>query len=204
MTMRVYELAKKLGMENRDLIPELKKMGVSVASHSSALDEDIVRKALDKLASKAKGAGKASEVEAGHSAKSAHGVGHAKAGAAKGQPVEEPAKSDKRRILIKRKKEDEPSEAIAAVSVGVSERAPATLSDSVLPPAVSVDHPLEGAVDHGLHVGAAVSAEVGTLMPSPAVPVQPALQVKPMVSLQPHVMTAEALAAKKKLGRASS
>ena len=47
--MRVYELAKKLGMENKDLIPELKKMGASVASHSSALDEDTVRKALEKL-----------------------------------------------------------------------------------------------------------------------------------------------------------
>ena len=40
--MRVYELAKKLGMENKDLIPELKKMGVPVASHSSALDDDTV------------------------------------------------------------------------------------------------------------------------------------------------------------------
>ncbi|NJN37296.1 MAG: hypothetical protein HC794_09955 [Nitrospiraceae bacterium] len=37
--MRVYELAKKLGLENKTLLSELKKMGVSVASHSSALDE---------------------------------------------------------------------------------------------------------------------------------------------------------------------
>ena len=56
--MRVYELAKKLGMENRELIPELKKMGVPVASHSSALDDDTVQKALDKLSPKAKGAGR--------------------------------------------------------------------------------------------------------------------------------------------------
>ena len=199
MTMRVYELAKKLGMENRDLIPELKKMGVSVASHSSALDDDIVHKALDKLASKGKGAGKASEFEAGRSAKSAHDAGHAKAGAAKSQPVEEPAKSDKRRILIKRKKEDEPSEAIATVPVGDIESAAATLSGSVLPPAAPVEHPLEGVADHSLHVEAAVPTEVGTLRPSPAVPVQAALQVKPMLAVQPSVATAEALAAKKKM-----
>ncbi len=47
--MRVYELAKKLGMENRALIPELKRLGISVASHSSALDDEAVQKALDKL-----------------------------------------------------------------------------------------------------------------------------------------------------------
>src|SRR5262245_20759701 len=47
--MRVYELTKKLGMENRALIPELKRLGISVASHSSALDDEAVQKALDKL-----------------------------------------------------------------------------------------------------------------------------------------------------------
>ena len=55
MSMRVYELAKKLGIENRDLLPELKKMGVTVASHSSALDASIVQKVLEKLAPRNKG-----------------------------------------------------------------------------------------------------------------------------------------------------
>lgn len=50
--MRVYELAKQLGMENRELIPELKRLGIPVASHSSALDDDSVRVALEKLTSK--------------------------------------------------------------------------------------------------------------------------------------------------------
>jgi translation initiation factor IF-2 len=44
--MRVYALAKQLGMENRDLIPELKRMGITVASHSSVLDDDVVQKVL--------------------------------------------------------------------------------------------------------------------------------------------------------------
>ena len=56
--MRVYELAKQLGMENRDLIPELKRLGITVASHSSALEPDAVQKALDKLAPKHKAATK--------------------------------------------------------------------------------------------------------------------------------------------------
>ncbi|MGH7783152.1 MAG: translation initiation factor IF-2 N-terminal domain-containing protein, partial [Candidatus Binatia bacterium] len=56
--MRVYALAKQLGMENRDLIPELKRMGITVASHSSALDDDVVQKVLEKLGPKLKAQGK--------------------------------------------------------------------------------------------------------------------------------------------------
>ena len=56
--MRVYALAKQLGMENRDLIPELKRMGITVASHSSALDDDVVQKVLEKLGPKPKAQGK--------------------------------------------------------------------------------------------------------------------------------------------------
>ena len=107
MAMRVYELAKKLGIENRVLIPELKKMGVSVSSHSSALDDDIVRKVLDKLDPKSISQGKAD----GEAAKSGHhDASSTKVTTAKTQPVEEPQKPDKRRILIKRKKEEEPLE----------------------------------------------------------------------------------------------
>ena len=127
--MRVYELAKKLGMENKDLIPELKKMGVPVASHSSALDDDTVQKALEKLSPKAKGAVKAGGKASGddvvgktRDTEVKHEGGHgAKASASKAAIVEEPAKTDKRRILIKRKKEDEPVEATVPVSPPPSE-----------------------------------------------------------------------------------
>src|SRR3990172_12686194 len=41
---RVYELAKELGIENKDLIAHLGKLGIEVKSHSSALeDSDIER-----------------------------------------------------------------------------------------------------------------------------------------------------------------
>ncbi|HBR49925.1 MAG TPA: translation initiation factor IF-2, partial [Nitrospira sp.] len=101
MAMRVYELAKKLGIENRVLIPELKKMGVSVTSHSNALDDEIVEKVLGKLAPQSKSQGAGSD--GGSPSKSIPAVGQSKASVGKSQPVEDPAKPDKRRILIKRK-----------------------------------------------------------------------------------------------------
>ena len=41
---RVYELAKELGIENKDLISRLEKLGVSVKSHSSALEDSDVER----------------------------------------------------------------------------------------------------------------------------------------------------------------
>jgi translation initiation factor IF-2 len=103
--MRVYELAKQLGMENRDLIPELKRLGIAVASHSSALEPDAVQKALEKLGSKHKGiktTADAARAEAG-----SHHPAAAKSGGL--HPTAEETKPDKRRILIKRKRVDETS-----------------------------------------------------------------------------------------------
>ncbi|HXT65237.1 MAG TPA: translation initiation factor IF-2 N-terminal domain-containing protein, partial [Nitrospiraceae bacterium] len=118
--MRVYALAKQLGMENRDLIPELKRMGITVASHSSALDDDVVQKVLEKLGPKLKAHGKTTgrtpeaEADAGRGERSKIGMAssdHAagtRTGSSQAAPaVEESSKSDKRRILIKRKRADD-------------------------------------------------------------------------------------------------
>src|SRR5207249_1046131 len=141
--MRVHELAKKLGMENRALIPELKQMGITVASHSSTLDEAAVQKALDKLSPTAKSmhkkadglelAGtepvkrdegkKTSKLEKGTGAvrdsahsdrKGAHETAKSVGQKSVSVIVEEPPKTDKRRILIKRRKTEEEVEAEAA------------------------------------------------------------------------------------------
>ncbi|MEM6862118.1 MAG: translation initiation factor IF-2 [Myxococcota bacterium] len=45
---RIFELAKELGYQNRDLIDQLQKLGFEVKSHSSTVDEDAVREALKK------------------------------------------------------------------------------------------------------------------------------------------------------------
>jgi translation initiation factor IF-2 len=132
--MRVYELAKKLGMENRDLIPELKRMGIAVASHSSTLDEETARRVIEKLTPKGKISVKSgaktgesgdqieSRTERKESRSHREEVSTAlqasvretlrdsgRPASARLQPsvVEEPQKPDKRRILIKRKKTEE-------------------------------------------------------------------------------------------------
>ncbi|HEY6288827.1 MAG TPA: translation initiation factor IF-2 [Nitrospiraceae bacterium] len=148
--MRVYALAKQLGMENRDLIPELKRMGVTVASHSSALDDDVVQKVLEKLGPKLKAYGKATgraaEADAGRGDRgkvgmaSDHATG-AKAGSAQAAPAaEESSKSDKRRILIKRKRADDvPAEEAAFLSTVESVGTSGALIETLVvspPPAV--------------------------------------------------------------------
>src|SRR2546427_10990882 len=143
--MRVHELAKKLGMENRDLIPELKRLGIAASSHSSALDDAAVQKVLQKLTPKAKPAPKAGtkrdEVESESKLQPAKPEAlkrevvtkesaprkratpprePAKGPTQKSPPVviEEPPKVDKRRILFKRKKGDDEVAAELAAGTG--------------------------------------------------------------------------------------
>jgi translation initiation factor IF-2 len=144
--MRVYELAKKLGMENRALIPELKRLGISVASHSSALDDAAVQKALEQLTPKAgsgqKGLmGSDGDQKRNATSKAASSAREAKAsgreeevkstfgGKSSMTAVEEAPKVDKKRILIKRKKSDEEIESEALIAQAP---APATAEASDL------------------------------------------------------------------------
>ncbi len=178
--MRVYELAKQLGMENRDLIPELKRLGIAVASHSSALEDDAVQKVLEKLGPKHKATGKAlTKAADGDSERaekhkdpdaSAHHTVAAKAAGAHPVAAEE-AKPDKRRILIKRKRSDEsPSEEPVAPLGSEPLAADATVAPSVtLPPQHQVESP---AVSHGdvpPPVGLTPSAAAPATEPIPAV-----------------------------------
>ncbi len=128
--MRVYELAKQLGLENRDLIAELKTMGAAVKSHSSALDDDTVQKILAKFSAKAKSApsdapGGLARGDAGKK----EGVGLKPAGASgpagKLAPAAEEAKGEKKRILFKRKKTDEELAAEAQAAAPLPEVEPA-------------------------------------------------------------------------------
>jgi translation initiation factor IF-2 len=128
-------------------------MGITVASHSSALDDDVVQKVLEKLGPKLKAHGKASgraaEADAGRGERSKVGMASdhaavAKAWSAQAAPAaEESSKSDKRRILIKRKRADDvPAEEAASLptveSAGISGALTDTLAIS--PPAVAHSH----------------------------------------------------------------
>ena len=180
MAMRVYELAKKLGMENRVLIPELKKMGASVSSHSSTLDDEIVQRVLDKLGSKSKGDG--TEIEGGPGAKPGDHASHGKAMAARSHVVEESPKPDKRRILIKRKKEDEPTEAISSAPITEGERSAQTAPPVTVPiPAPSMEHPGNGGlVDRSLPAEES-SSESPPSAPAPLAAKQEEVPAKPTV-----------------------
>ncbi|HJR77067.1 MAG TPA: translation initiation factor IF-2 [Nitrospiraceae bacterium] len=125
--MRVYELAKKLGMENRDLIPELKRLGIAVASHSSTLDDEAARLAFEKIGPKVKSSkpeesGSSPDVSGhGHEVKrpakgGREATGHQDASARLHGGHAEESKPDKRRILIKKKKEEGAEEIAPLVS----------------------------------------------------------------------------------------
>ncbi|GMT47003.1 MAG: translation initiation factor IF-2 [bacterium] len=58
---RVYELAKRLGVKNKDILDELKKMGVDGKTHSSNIDTDIAGKVEALFAKGLKGTGKGTE-----------------------------------------------------------------------------------------------------------------------------------------------
>ena len=141
--MRVYELAKKLGMESRELIPELKRMEVVVASHSSTLDEPTVQKVLGTLMPKSESARKGTrrrdgagvvpgpEEQITKPAKSFKGprvsedqgsIGREALKTQSAAPgrVVEPPKPEKRRILIKRKRTEEELAAEALAGPGLS------------------------------------------------------------------------------------
>ncbi len=115
--MRVYELAKKLGKESRILIAELGKLGIAVSSHSNALSEEDVQKALKALSGKADlqttkrkkatGSLKPGKTAKKPSASPAKGRGQATREKEKAAE-EEVRKPEKKHILIKRRKEEIP------------------------------------------------------------------------------------------------
>ena len=49
---RVYELAKELGLENKDLIAHLERIGITVKSHSSTLEDSDVERIKQELLAK--------------------------------------------------------------------------------------------------------------------------------------------------------
>ncbi len=143
--MRVYELAKKLGMDSRALIPELVRLGIEVTSHSNTLGDDDVKKALTALSGHTtfpseKKESPHSDRRSATSPKSGKKQ-PVRAGKARPVPEEEDApKPEKKHILIKRKKEEvEPASVDGEfptlesdfIPEGVSEAVQETSSSSV-------------------------------------------------------------------------
>ncbi len=103
---RVHDLAKQLEMESKELLAGLKKLGIAAKSHSSTLDDDAVQTVLAKLG-KGKPAAKAAKP-------AARALVKKDAGAKQAPAVEDAPKVDKKRLLFKKKKEDEAADVVAA------------------------------------------------------------------------------------------
>lgn len=166
MGMRVYELAKRLGMENKTLLAELKKMGNAVASHSSTLDDSVVQKVMDRFLSSAKADEPMSAASGG---KVRHEPLSGKA-ELKGAGVEQPAKPEKRRILIKRKKEEGLAEPPAPPPVASEAEPIPSMSPLVSQPAPlvsSVSQPVVPVVAESERVSAAAGSGAAAQTPMP-------------------------------------
>ena len=112
--MRVHEIAKKLGMESRLVIPELVRLGIQVTSHSNAVEDDAAQWAMDVLQGKVAAPTGISLAEgvAGKSGMKKPGARLLKKdGTASGKDNAEiaatPKKPGKKLILIKKKKTEE-------------------------------------------------------------------------------------------------
>ncbi len=143
--MRVYEIAKKAGVESKDVLAELKRIGVTVASHSSALETDVAERVLARLkASGEDGASSRTGKESGterHEGEGGGSVTRTGGGRAASGVIEEPAKPDKRRILIKKKKSDEEglvSEVAAMTPMEASPAMAAATATTEIPPVAPV------------------------------------------------------------------
>jgi translation initiation factor IF-2 len=134
--MRVHEIAKKLGMESRLVIPELVRLGIQVTSHSNAVEEDAARWAMDVLRGKVdapKGPLPAKSVARNLGMKKAGGRLLKKDASASGKAgtdatAPELKKPEKKHILIKKKKTEEELAAEAQEFPSVKE---ASAEDSV-------------------------------------------------------------------------
>ena len=135
--MRVHEIAKKLGMESRLVIPELVRLGIQVTSHSNAVEDDAARWAMDVIQGKVdapKGAPPAEGVARNLGVKKAGGRLLKKDGSASGKAgvdatAPELKKPEKKHILIKKKKTEEELATEAQEFPSIKE---ASAEDSVL------------------------------------------------------------------------
>ena len=187
--MRVFELAKQLGITSKDLISDLKGIGVTVSNHMAALEDDTVAKILAKAAGKAKKPVAAALVKPPktiEAAKPAKERDHTAALKAKKTPppIVEPPKAEKKMILVKRRPSEtlvvgdvaplQPVEEPAAISVG-----PADPSKVAAPPSPSPVHakpsshpPRPGAVEPTI---AGPPGSPASLPPQVTLPPQPPL-----------------------------
>ena len=181
--MRVHEIAKKLGMESRLVIPELVRLGIQVTSHSNAVEDDAARWAMDVLKGKIADpqgsapvgdmTGKAGKKKTGGRLLKKDGAVSGKGSAEATAPATQ--KAGKKHILIKKKKTEEELAAEATEFPSVKEESP----DVAAPSEVVHDLVVETLKVEEATVGVSsleVPRETPDLVaPEPVIPDQPVL-----------------------------
>jgi len=102
--MRVFELAKQLGVTSKDLMSDLKSMGVTVSNHMTALEDETVTQIVNKAAAKSgKEAPKAPKAPPGPSSVKKKATAARPAASTKTPPPVTLPKIEKKLILVKRR-----------------------------------------------------------------------------------------------------
>ncbi|MEK6693853.1 MAG: translation initiation factor IF-2 N-terminal domain-containing protein, partial [Nitrospirota bacterium] len=146
--MRVFELAKQLGVPSKDLMKDLKGMGVSVSTHMAVLEDETVAKILAKSSAKTKKQPEAPPVKAAKTVKAkaakpiqekaekekgqasslkpTAAAGRAASSAKPAPPVADAPKAEKKMVLVKRRP-IEPSAMDDLAPLSPAEEAPANV-----------------------------------------------------------------------------
>ncbi|HEV8225258.1 MAG TPA: translation initiation factor IF-2 N-terminal domain-containing protein, partial [Rubrobacteraceae bacterium] len=96
MSKRVYEIARELDLESKEVISRLREAGVEVKSHSSSVEDPVYERVFG-----ANGRSEAQEAEAREARAEAERSGHGATVAA--APAEEPVSAAPRRKERKRR-----------------------------------------------------------------------------------------------------
>ena len=124
--MRVFELAKQLGVPSKDLMKDLKGLGVSVSTHMAVLEDEAVTKILAKASAKTKKQPETTPVKGAKTVKAKAAkptqdqddkekgqasslkpkaaTSRAASSAKPAPPVAEPTKAEKKMVLVKDRK----------------------------------------------------------------------------------------------------
>src|SRR5215213_2066147 len=124
MSKRVYEIARELDLESKEVINRLKEAGVEVKSHSSSVEDRIYERVFG-----TNGRSEAQEAEAYEARAEAERSGHGASGAAAPaeEPISAPPKKEKkrRRVVIDASATNRaPRPVIAPAAASEPERAP--------------------------------------------------------------------------------
>ena len=142
--MRVFELAKQLSVPSKELINDLKTIGVTVSNHMAALEEDAVTQILNKFGSVKKETTKTAKTASTLVVKKKVLTARPQAAAKVAPAPAEPPKGEKKLILVKRRQSEpllgpdllplKPEEEMAPVE---------ELTDVITPAAAAIPSALE-------------------------------------------------------------